>query len=262
METPCSAAAAEARTLQALTSRADYAGRISEVVQKIPSAEDEAEAVSLLAEATARLGMDAGAFVSFIRGDGSFDSFRFLLACDPVWCLEYRRRAWFAHDPWLEYALHNSEPAPASEIPLGGKHQHEVAKLAAEFGFRSALIVPAPSSGGRTRVGVLCLGSSMQGFVEADGYEALTFAARSLAMELHEWWIRQIKRELIRNAGITEEDLVLLKLEHLGHGTKAIAAELNTSTSSVDSRFQRVNQKLVVPNRKAAAKLAADYGLI
>jgi len=262
MATPSSAIADDTDSLLALTSRADYAGRISEVVQKIPRADDEAEAVSLLAEAARRMGADVAAFVSFVRDDGSHESYRFLLACDPVWCHEYQRRAWYAHDPWLAYALTHSEPARASEIPVGSKQQLAVAELATEFGFRSAVIVPAPSSGGLTRVGVLCLGSGTPGFFESDGFVALKVAARGLAMELHEWWIGQIKRELIVNAGITDDDLVLLRHERLGHGTKMIATELNTTPSSIDSRFQRVNQKLGVPNRKAAATLAAEYGLI
>lgn len=81
-------------------------------------------------------------------------------------------------------------------------------------------------------------------------------------MELHQWWIGQIKRELIKNARITPDDLVLLRLERVGHITKTIAEELDTSPCSIDSRFQRINQKLGVPNRKAAANLAAEYGLI
>ena len=34
------------------------------------------------------------------------------------------------------------------------------------------------------------------------------------------------------------------------------------SPTAVNSRFQRLNAKLGVPNRKAAAQLAAEYGLI
>jgi DNA-binding NarL/FixJ family response regulator len=64
------------------------------------------------------------------------------------------------------------------------------------------------------------------------------------------------------NARITDDDLVLLRHERLGHATKVIASALDTTASSIDSRFQRVNQKLGVPNRKAAATLAAEYGLI
>jgi DNA-binding CsgD family transcriptional regulator len=179
-----------------------------------------------------------------------------------VWCHEYEKHAWYANDPWLGYALNHSEPLLGSEVPIGTKQQRAVVELAARFGFKSSVIVPAPSSGGLTRVGVLCLGSETPGYFEAEGFLAVKIASRSLAMELHEWWIGQIKRQLIANAGITEEDLVLLRHERLGHSTKAIAAELDASLSSIDSRFKRLNQKLGVPNRKAAATLAAEYGLI
>lgn len=249
-------------SLAALTSRPDYFGHVGKVIQRIPGAIDQADAVALLKEASDALGAASAAFASFIRDDPSRESYRFLLACDPVWCGEYERRAWYANDPWLNYALNHSEPVCASEIPVVTQEQRSVVELAERFGFRSAVIVPAPSSGGLTRVGVLCLGSSIPGFFEADGFISLKVLARSLAMELHEWWIGQIKRELIAHARITPEDLMLLRHERLGHSTKRIAAELNTSPGSIDSRFQRLNAKLGVPNRKAAANVAAEYGVI
>lgn len=260
---PSSAAApAESPTLLEVTSRPDYFGRVSEVVGQVPGAPDVPEALALLSEAATRLGADVAAFVSFVRDDSSHESYRFLLACDAVWCHEYEKHAWYANDPWLAYALNHSEPARASEIPLGNKSQRAVVDLAARFGFTSAVIVPAPSSGGLSRVGVLCLGSAKPNYFESEGFVAVKIASRSLAMELHEWWIGQIKRELIANAGITEEDLILLRHERLGHTTKAIAIELHSSLYAIDSRFKRVNQKLGVPNRKAAATVAAEYGLI
>lgn len=239
-----------------------YFERVSEVVRCVTCATDEMEAVTLLAKAAQYLGAEAAAFVSFVRDDGSHESYRFLLACDPVWCHEYEKHAWYANDPWLMYALNHSEPARASDIPLSSKQQRAVYALASQFGFRSAAIVPAPSSGALSRVGVLCLGSNTPQFFEGEGFVNLKVAARGLAMELHEWWIQRIKRELIRNARLTDEDLALLKQERLGRGTKTIAAQLNTSPTAIDCRFQRVNQKLGVPNRKAAAMLAAEYGLI
>ena len=208
------------------------------------------------------MGAGASEFGSFIRDDPSHESYRFLLACDPVWCFEYERKAWYANDPWLNYALNHSEPARGSEIPIATKQHRAAVDLAVEFGFSSAAIVPAPSAGGLSRVGVLVLGSSTPGFFEGDGFIGLKVVARSLAMELHEWWVGQIKGELIANARITSEDLLLLRHERMGHSTKRIAAELDTSAASVDSRFQRINAKLGVPNRKAAANLAAEYGLI
>ena len=253
---------AEPATLLALTSQADYASRVSQVVQQVPSAADEAQALGLLSQAAHRLGADVAAFVSFIRDDGSHESYRFLLACDPVWCCEYEKLAWYASDPWLIYALTHSEPVRSSQIVMNSKQQRAMLDLAAKFGFRSAVIVPAPSSGGLTRTGLLCLGSWTPGFFEDQGFIALKVSARGLAMELHEWWISRIKRELIANAHISDDDLALLRHERQGRSTKAIAAQMETTAGSIDSRFQRLNQKLGAPNRKAAAIIAAEYGLI
>lgn len=258
----CSVAQPSRQSLADITGRPDYFTRVSNVVQRVPDAIDEAEAVALLQEAADRMGADAAAFVSFVRDDPSHESYRFLLACDPAWCLEYECRAWYAQDPWLNYALNHAEPALGTEIPIASRQQRATAELAGKYGFRSTAIFPAPSGGGLTRVAVLCLGSSTPGFFEADGFIPLKVVARSLAMELHDWWIARIKRELITNTRISMDDLQLLRYERMGYTTKQIAVELCTSASAVDSRFQRINAKLGVPNRKSAANLAAEYGLI
>jgi len=239
-----------------------YADNVLATIRLLAQATDEAQAVGVLAAACKQMGLDAAAFVSFVRDDPSHESFRFLLACDPVWCLEYERRAWYTDDPWLQYSLHHTEPARGEDIQPATAQQRDVARLAERFGFRSALIVPAPSSGALTRIGVLCLGSSTSAFFSDDGYLALKVLARSLAMELHEWWIARIKNELVASARLTEEDLLLLMHERLGHSTKLMAAKLHMSPNSINSRFQRMNAKLGVPNRKSAAQLAAEYGMI
>jgi DNA-binding CsgD family transcriptional regulator len=252
----------EPHSLALVTAAADYAARACAAVQSIAKASDEAEALELLTCATSNLGADSAAFVSFLREDGSQESFRFLLACDAVWCHEYQRRSWYSHDPWLQYALSHSEPVVASAVPLRSAKQRELADLAHHFGFASALIIPAPAAASVSRVGVLCLGSQMKGYFEADDLGPLRVAARALSMELHEWWIDRLKHELVVKAGVSDEDLAILQLERTGHGTKAIASALNTTPAAVNSRFQRLNQRLGVPNRKSAATLAAEYGLI
>ena len=187
MQTNCSTAMHTHRSLADRVAQPDYSGNVMAAIHQLALASDEAHAVDLLAAASDQMGTDAAAFVSFVRDDPSHESFRFLLACDPVWCLEYERRAWYSNDPWLQYSLTNSSPARAHEISPGSAQQRAVVELAAQFGFRSALIVPAPSSGGLSRVGVLCLGSSTPGFFDDDGYLTLKMLARTLAMELHEW---------------------------------------------------------------------------
>ena len=123
-------------------------------------------------------------------------------------------------------------------------------------------MVPAPASGGLSRLGVLLLGSGQQGYFESEAASAIKVLARSLAMELHEWWVRQVRREIINTNRITPEDLQLLALERQGLSTKEIAEELGATASAVDSRFQRLSMKFNMPNRRATARLAAEYGLI
>ena len=109
---------------------------------------------------------------------------------------------------------------------------------------------------------LLCLGSNTPGHFEScsDGHTRI--GARALALELHDWWLNRVRRDLTLQARITGDDLTLLKHQRLGHSSKRIAAELKVSEASINSRFQRVNQKLGVTNRKMAARLACECGLI
>ncbi len=124
------------------------------------------------------------------------------------------------------------------------------------------MIVPAPSGVGLGRTGVLCVGSNTPGFFEADGFVTLRTLARGLAMDLHEWWIAKLRREVIDDAELTEGELKLLQWEWQGLNSKQIGNLLGMGPACVDSRFQRLNLKHGVPNRRAAAKLAAEYDLI
>lgn len=259
---PSSESLTDRPPLIALTSKADYAGRVSEIVHRVSGAENEIEALELLFEVTARLGADLAVFASFARDDGSHEAYRFLLACDPVWCQEYECGCWYADDPWLLYALHHCDPVRISEIVPTTHKQRRVVELAERFGCRSGVIVPAPSSGRLSRVGVLCLGSKTSGFFDDGGFVALKVAARALAMELHQWWIGKLRRELLSTSHLVDQDLLLLRREREGISTKAIACELDTTENSINSRFQRITIRLGVPNRKAAAAFAAEYGLI
>ena len=81
-------------------------------------------------------------------------------------------------------------------------------------------------------------------------------------MELHSWWIARIKQDLVESAQLSDQDLALLSHEHLGHSTDFIANALRISPGEVDSRFRHINAKLGVPNRRAAARLALEHGLI
>lgn len=250
------------RSLLAATRHPDYASRVSDVVREMQSALDQAQAVELLHEAALRMGAERAIFASFIRDDESCRSYRLLLACDPAWLTEYERHGRYDDDPWLAYAQQYSVPVRSSQIPIRTEAERAAVALAAKFGFSSAVIVPTPSVAGLSRTGVLCLGSSQPDYFDDEGFVTLRVVARGVAMELHEWWMGRIRDELIASACIAPEDIVLLRHERKGMSTKAIARALNWSTSAVDSRFHRMNARLGVTSRRAAARLAAEYGLI
>jgi DNA-binding CsgD family transcriptional regulator len=249
-------------SLRDITTADTFAARVSHLVQQVAIAPDEEAACALLWRATHLFGADACVFVSFIRDDDSYESYRFLLACDPRWCHEYLEQAWFASDPWLKHAMDHGTPSRGTEVAITNDGQRTVVDLAARYGFTSSAVIPAPSSGGMSRLGVLCVGSDAPGYFDGEGFGPFKIMARSLSMELQEWWLARIQQQLVDDSGLSADDLRLLGYEWHGMGSKQIAKALQTTQQSVDSRFQRLIGKLGVPNRKAAARMAAEYGLI
>ena len=247
--------------LDALTREPHYGSRILELLPAVGDAANAEGAVDLFRQVLQLMGTDAGVFLSFIRDDAIRSSYRSLLACDPLWAAEYAKQGWYDHDPWLRYAIHATEPIRAGELSIL-PDEEDFMKLAATLGFASAVIVPAPSSAGSSRIGVLCVGSYSPGFFDDDGYGKLRVLARALAMELHRWMHRTIRDELLATSRITPAELALLRHEEAGHTSKVIGAALNIEATAVDCRFQRLSAKLDAPDRRTAARIARLYGLL
>ena len=256
------AARVQVKSLRQVISEPGYAGRVVAVIQRLVAAQAPAEVLDLLYEATETMGAEYAAFVTYIRGNFSHENFRFVLACDPRWCFEYKARASYSDDPWIMYASSNTEPICASEIQGLSKSQREAQALAVRYGMASTFVVPAPSAGALSRVGMLAIGSRQTGFFEGDGGAEFKVLGRSLAMELQGWWVRRLRTEMISELEITPEDLQLLMFERTGLGTKQVASELGATVGAIDSRWQRLNRKLGTGSRAASARLAAEYGLI
>lgn len=252
----------EVPALAQIVAAAGYTEHITAVAERIVEAKDQATVHALLTEGVRALGVENAVFVSFIRDNADLSACRFMLVCEPDWCRRYLDAGCFAHDPWLAYAAHHSEPLAASSLPVLDAEGQRVIALAQQNGFASAALVPAHSGAGHSRISLLCLGSTSPGFFEGEGFGRFRLGARLIAAELHDWWLARIRRELIVRARITESDLELLRHEHQGHSSKRIAAELHVSKSSINSRFQRMNMKLGVPNRRLAARLAIECGLL
>jgi len=239
-----------------------YLARAGSIAERIAVATEQPDVLALLREGTAALGAENAVFVSFVRDSEDLSACRFMLACDPRWCRQYLEAGCIAHDPWLAYSAHHSEPILASALAIAEAEQRRVVDLATGYGFASAALFPAHSGAGHSRISLLCLGSAEPGFFEGGGFGRFKIGARTIALELHDWWLARIRRELIVKARITPSDLVLLRHQRQGHSSKRIAAELHVSKSSINSRFQRMNMKLGVANRRMAAQLASECGLI
>jgi DNA-binding CsgD family transcriptional regulator len=217
---------------------------------------------SLLQACLGPLGADQAYFVTFVRDDEDLVICRFMLACEASWCRLYLHAGCQHHDPWLVYATHHSEPLVASALDIVAIEHRQVLGLIREGGFHSTLLVPAHSGRSHSRTSLLCLGSRTPGHFEQDQRPSHRILARGLAAEMHEWWSARIRRELVDTAQLTPTELSLVRHQCAGHGSKHIASELNVSPASIDSRFQRLHAKLGVPNRRLAARLLVDSGLI
>ncbi|MBS3997408.1 MAG: autoinducer binding domain-containing protein [Hydrogenophaga sp.] len=232
------------------------------LIQHVGDADNTATALQLFRAVMGHLGADSGVFLSQLRDDATRSSYRSLLVCDPLWAAEYAQAGWHEHDPWLRHATLHTEPIRASEMQLVSSEEQAFVARSAVLGFRSALIIPAPSCVGLSRVGVLCLGSATPGVFD-DGECALRrVLARALAMELHRWVHRSMREELLARSRLTAADLELLRHEAAGHGSKVIGALLNVEAKTIDCRFQRINAKLGAPDRRTAVRMAKLYGLI
>lgn len=234
--------------------------RAGEAIGRVAGARSEAEALSLLRDAAGCIGADAAMFCSLVH-DVPVEA-RLMLVCDPRWCLVHERSSPGHRLPWLDYAAECMEPVCASQLTALTPAQRTAFESAKRFGFQSMLIVPSPMVGTAVHVSVLVLGSRTTGFFEKSAHTALRVMARSLAMELHGWRLSRARVELIQRAQLTPTDIDLLRHERKGFRTKDIARNLRMTAPAIDSRFQRLNARLGVPSRKAAASLAATYGLV
>lgn len=239
-----------------------YGPEVNELIASIAAQSDAGNVLHILNQAVTAMGGEAGVFCSFVRDDDSTESYRFLVACDPVWCSEYQLHSWFQNDPALIYAANKCEPIRTSALKLTSRGQRELMASAATHGFASAGVFPAPSGGGVSRIGVLILGSSDESFLQGESFNAARLFGRLLAMELNDWWIRRIRLDIIAESNLTADDIELLAFERRGLKSKEIARELATTSSSIDSRFQRLNAKLNSASRSESAKIAAENGVI
>jgi DNA-binding NarL/FixJ family response regulator len=236
--------------------------RALETITGIHLATDPPRLLERLMRATTAIGATASIYTLTIPERGPEASSFSLFACHPALAQRLCRLGPLSSHPWFRCARERSAPATDRQVQLTCASDAEALDLARQFGFRSCLIVPTPSSADTGRLEMLCLGSTDDGAFEGEDASIVRTLARALAAELHDWANRHLSESLQEIAGLRTSDIELLKLEWQGLGTKEIALRTGMSPASVDSRFQRLNVRLECANRKASARRAAAYGLL
>jgi DNA-binding CsgD family transcriptional regulator len=250
------------RTLAEVVADPAFYRRVAALAVRVSQGRDEAEVSAAMEEACLLFGADAAAFASFMQDDEAYESYRFILACDPLWCLEYEGGACYMHDPWLDYVRHHAEPMLVGRLPARSGPGKAVEALAQGYGFASGVVVPAPAVQGLTRVGALVLGSHSPEYFNEDTLPAVAFAATGLAHSFHAWQVARLREEVLGRVRLSPDDIELIEFERRGLGSKEVARIKAATSQAVDSRWQRLNSKLGVSSRAAAARLAAEYGLV
>lgn len=229
-------------------------------VSWISGYETEAEVEAAARQIVEYFGLQSFVFSALFR-TGEREHYRYLVGCEPEWCFLYNQNKWYAIDPFIDYALKNTSPVLASDIPLNTAGQERLMAQAAGHGFRSGIVVPAHSESA-IRVGILYLGTSEGPGRASESFVKHRNLMRAFALELLEWWDAKL-----RDAGLDALDLDELDVNLLAkaqeHATAEEAArELGVTLSRVKARYERLARKLEVPNKRSAVEKAVALGLI
>jgi DNA-binding CsgD family transcriptional regulator len=240
----------------------EYALRVMTLIDAIHRAHDVPDLLELVQACTNAMGATASVFLVAIPEAEERLTLQVLLACDPDFIYQHEQTCTLLEHPWFNYGREHDLPIAASQLPCDNVKQHAAVNLARQHGFESALILPTPSAAGLGRFGVLCLGSAAADDFDHEESHVVHLLARSLATALSDWFSVHSRDALQASARLITRDLKLLSMELHGLNTKQIARDLGTSSRAVDSQFQRIKQRMGCGTRKAAAKRAAEYGLL
>lgn len=231
-------------------------------INRIRDAGDAAQLLERLVGAVASIGATAGLYSTLFPEQGDEPSSVSLFACDPRFVHEQSGIGPWQDHPWLRFARTRATAGTELDIRVRTQSDRKALDLARGYGFASFLVVPTPAAAQLGRVGVLCLGSEQEDYFQRDATRFACLLAHALAAELHEWVTTRARLNLQRTANLAARDIELLSMQWHGLSSKAIAQRTGMSVAAVDSRFQRLVRRLECTSRKAAARRAAEYGLL
>lgn len=222
--------------------------------------ETEAEVEAAARQIVEYFGLRSFVFSALFRS-GEREHYRYLVGCEPDWCFLYDQYKWYAIDPFIDYALNNTSPILASDIPLSTPGQERMMSEAAEHGFRSGIVVPAHSRSA-IRIGILYLGTSEGPERVTESLRKHRSLMRAFALELLEWWDAKLRESGLDDLDLDELDVDLLTKAQEHATAEESARELGITLSRVKARYERITRKLGVENKRNAVDKAVALGLI
>jgi hypothetical protein len=232
----------------------------SECISWISGYETEADVKDAAQQIVHFFGLDAFVFGALSK-TGEREHHRYLVGCAAEWCYAYMQNRWYAIDPYIDYALQNTAPVIASDVPVESPGQQRLLDAAAEFGYRAAVVVPAHSSAS-SWVGILYLPSSRDDAYVREVYAKHRSLMRAFALELLEWWDVRLRKTSTSEFELDQLDLDLLAKLHEDATLEAAAAEIGVPLSRVVGRVKKLYIKLGVNSKRSAAEKAVALGLI
>ena len=133
--------------------------------------------------------------------------------------------------------------------------------LAADYGFRSGVVVPAHSVS-TVRIGILYLGTSEGSERASESLAKHRHLMRAFSLELLEWWDAKLRETSLESLDLDDLDLDLLTKAQQRATAEEAARELGITVSRVNSRYERLARKLDAPNKRNAVEKAVSLGLI
>lgn len=233
----------------------------TKLLDSVLSAQSAGHLAEILWEVSDFLGASGAVFTSFNRDDDSRESYKFVVACPASWCMEYNQNAWFMSDPCLLYAIANSEPALIQHLVGKTVGQKRMIAAAKQAGFVSGLVIPAHSPAGRSRIGVMYVGSADAQHLNEAALRKHRMLLRSLSCELLDWFVREEKKVLVPQVDLKPKEIEMLQMSHRGFTSIEIASTMHLTKDAVSQSIFRAARKLGTSSRKSAANIAYRLGL-
>jgi hypothetical protein len=165
------------------------------------------------------------------------EQYRYLVGCAPQWCYVYNQNKWYAIDPFIDYALHNTSPALASDIPLTSPGQGRLLAAAANTDFDQG-------SWSQPTAPLRYGSGAVLGTDEAPEHAERSFSQhrnlmRAFALELLEWWDGKLRIDSLEDLELDDLDIDLLYKAQEQATAEEAARELGITVSRVNSRYER-----------------------